>query len=34
MKHEVDKLRDLDVVDRDGGLVRMCDDQVLLLGTV
>ena len=32
MKHEIDKLRDLDVIDGDRGLVLTCDDQVLLLG--
>src|SRR5262249_16977163 len=32
IKHEVDELRDLDVVDGDRGLVLTCDDQVLLLG--
>jgi hypothetical protein len=32
MKHEVDELRDLNVVDGDLGLVLRCDDQVLLLG--
>src|SRR5262245_45084837 len=30
----VDELRDLNVVDRDGGFVPTCDDQVLLLGPV
>ena len=34
MKHEVDELRDLDVIDSDCGLVRTCDEQVLLLGPV
>jgi len=28
------RLRDLNVVDRDGGLVLACDDQVLLLGSL
>jgi hypothetical protein len=31
VEQEIDELRDLDVVDRDLGLVRVCDDQVLLL---
>jgi hypothetical protein len=32
IKHEVDELRDLDVIDGDLGLTLTCDDQVLLLG--
>jgi hypothetical protein len=30
----MDELRDLDVIDSDLGLVRLCDDQVLLLNTL
>jgi hypothetical protein len=32
VKHQIDELRDLDVVDSDLGLVSGGDDQVLLLG--
>ena len=32
VEHEVDELGDLNVIDGDLGLARMCDDQVLLLG--
>jgi hypothetical protein len=31
VEHEIDELRDLDVVDGNLGLVPTCDDQVLLL---
>src|SRR5215467_6381365 len=34
IEQEIDELRDLDVVDGDGGLILICDDQVLLLGSL
>jgi hypothetical protein len=34
MKHEVDELRDLNVVDGDRRLVQRCDDQILLFSPV
>ena len=34
VEQEIDELRHLDVIDGDLGLVPMCDDQVLLLGSL
>ena len=34
IEHEVNKLRNLDVIDSDLGLALLCDDQVLLLGPI
>jgi len=34
VEQEIDELRDLNVIDGDLELVRTCDDQVLLLGSL
>jgi hypothetical protein len=34
VEQEIDELRDLNVIDGDRGLILICDDQVLLLGSL